>query len=79
MISSENNLRIIPDLLSSNGYYRISPAEKGYWMEYFQECSLDTDSLKDYYIKTVKKEAIEFLHEFMEYVEKTCVKSYQED
>ena len=73
MISSENNLKIMPDMLSSSGYYRISPEEKGYRLEYFQECSLDTDLLKDSYIKTVKKKAIEFLHDFREYVEKTCV------
>jgi hypothetical protein len=73
MISSENNLKILPDMLSSSGYYRISPEEKGYRMEYFQECCLDTDILKDSYINKVKKEAIEFLLEFREYVEKTCV------
>jgi len=73
MISSENNLRILPDMLSPSGYYRISPEEKGYRMEYFQECCLDTDLIKDSYIKKVKKEAIKFLLEFREYVEKTCV------
>ena len=28
MISSENNLKILPEMLSSNGYYRISPDGK---------------------------------------------------
>ena len=73
MISSENNLRIIPEMLSSKGYYRVNPDDEGYRLEYFQECRLNPDDIKDSYIKTVKKEAIEFLHEFREYVEKTCV------
>jgi len=73
MISSENNLKIMPEMLFSRGYYRISPAEKGYRMEYFQECSLKPAFLKDSYIRTVKKEAIEFLQEFREYIIKTCV------
>lgn len=79
MISSENNLRIMPDMLSSIGYYRISEQEGGYQIEFFQECSLSTDCLKESYIRTVRKEAIEFLLEFREYVEKTCVQYYHEN
>jgi hypothetical protein len=73
MISSENNLRIIPEMLSSKGYYRINPDDGGYRMEYFQECKLNPEDIRDSYIKIVKEKAIEFLHEFREYTEKICV------
>jgi hypothetical protein len=73
MISSENNLKILPEMLSSNGYYRISPDDAGFRLEYFQECKLNPDDLKDSYIKTVREKAIEFLKEFREYTEKTCI------
>lgn len=73
MISSENNINIMPDLLSSSGYYQIRLEEECYRVEYFQECKLVPGFLKDSYINKVKKEAIEFLLEFREYVEKTCV------
>jgi len=74
LVSSENNLRIMPDIISSSGYYQISPSENAYRMEYFQECHLNTDHIMDSYLRTVRKEAIEFLYEFREYIEKTCLK-----
>lgn len=38
MTASKNNLRIIPELLSSTGYYQLSKEQQGYRLEYFQEC-----------------------------------------
>ena len=72
MISNRNNINIVPEMLSSTGYYQIRPEEEGCRVEYFQECKVKTGLLKDIYINNAKKEAIKFLQEFKEYIERTC-------
>jgi hypothetical protein len=72
MISSKNNLSIIPDVIYSAGYYQIKNEKDSYRVEYFQECQLKPGLLKSTYINKAKKEAIKFLQEFKEYIEKTC-------
>jgi hypothetical protein len=59
-------------MLSSTGYYQIRPEKEGCRVEYFQECKLKPGFFKDSYINKAKKEAIKFLQEFKEYIEKTC-------
>jgi|GEM_PF-733753 len=72
MISNKNNINIMPKVNSSKGYYQIKPERGGYSVEYFQECRLNPGFLKNAYINRAKKEAIQFLQVFKEYVEKTC-------
>jgi hypothetical protein len=72
MVSSQNNLTIMPKPLSSIGYYQIKAEKEGYQVVYFQECRLKTGLLKDVYMSQAKKEAIRFLREFKGYVERTC-------
>lgn len=72
MISSKNNINIMPQVLSSTGYYQIKPEKAGYLVEYFQTCQLKAGLLKDAYISQAKKQAIKFLREFREYIERTC-------
>jgi hypothetical protein len=72
MISNKSNISIVPEVLSSLGYYQIKPEQEGYRVEYFQECKLKPGFLKDTYINKAKKEAIKFLLEFKKYVERTC-------
>jgi len=72
MISSKNNINIMPKMLSSTGYYQIKQEKECYRVEYFQEGKLKPGFLKDTYINNAKKEAIKFLLEFKEYIEKTC-------
>lgn len=72
MISSENNINIMPRPLSSKGYYQIKPEKEGYRVEYFQECRLKTVLLQDAYIRQAKKDAINFLREFKDYIERIC-------
>lgn len=72
MISSTNNLSIIPDVISSTGYYQIKKEKDSCRVEYFQECQLKPGLLKGTYINNAKKEAIKFLREFKAYIEKTC-------
>ena len=72
MISSRNNLSIIPEVIYSKGYYQINNENEGYSVEYFQECKINPGILKYSYIYEAKKGAIKFLQEFKEYIEKTC-------
>ena len=72
MISSKNNINIMPQVLSSTGYYQITTEKVGYRVEYFQTCQLKAGLLKDAYLSQAKKQAIKFLKEFREYIERTC-------
>ena len=72
MISHKHNSGLMPEILSSSGYYQIKPEEEGYKVEYFQECTLKSALLKSAYISRAKKEAIKFMRELKEYIEKTC-------
>jgi len=72
MISSKNNLKIMPEVISSEGYYQIKKEKDGCRVEYFQECMLKPGFFKSTYIKKAKKEAIKFMHEFKKYIETEC-------
>ncbi len=72
MISSQNNLAMLPQVVTSSGFYQIQPENTCYRIKYFQTCRLKTGLLKDAYINQAKHEAIKFLHEFNEYIERTC-------
>ncbi len=72
MISNKNNINIMPEMISSTGYYQIKPEQKGFRVEYFQKSKLKPGLLKDIYINKAKKEAINFLLLFKEYIERTC-------
>lgn len=72
MISNKNRIAIMPEVVSSKGYYHIKPERDGFRLEYFQECKLKPGLLKNTYISKVKKEAIKFLNLFKGYIERTC-------
>ena len=72
MISSKNNLGVIPDVTYSTGYYQIGRGKEGYSVEYYQECELKSGVLRSRYINEAKKGAIKFLREFREYILETC-------
>jgi hypothetical protein len=72
MISHQHNSGLMPKILSSTGYYQIKLGEEGYKVEYFQECKLKSALFKGAYIRKAKKEAIKFMGELKEYIEKTC-------
>ncbi len=71
MISSNNNLNIVPEVLSSSGYYLIRAEKDGCRVEYFQECRLNRGLLKNIYINRAKKEAVKFLKVFENFLNKT--------
>ena len=72
MVSNKNNIAILPEVLSSIGYYQIKSETNGFRVEYYQECKLKSGLLKNAYINQAKKEAIKFLALFKKYVEKIC-------
>jgi hypothetical protein len=72
MLSSENNLKMMPELLSSTGYYHILQGNDHCRVEYFQECRLKAGLFMHAYIKEAKQEAMRFLHAFKTYVEWKC-------
>ncbi len=72
MLSSKNNLKIVPELISSTGYYYIIKEKDRCRVEYFQECMLKPGFFKKAFINEAKKEAIIFLHEFKKYIERKC-------
>lgn len=72
MISNQNNLDLMPTVLSSKGYYQISAEADGYRVEYFQECRLKSSYLLAAYMNQLEKEAIKFLREFKACLEKAC-------
>jgi len=72
MLSSKNNLKIMPEVISSTGYYQIIKEKDRCRVEYFQECLLKPGFFKSAYINEAKQEAIKFLHEFKKYIERKC-------
>jgi len=72
MLSSNNNLKIMPEILSSTGYYQIREEQDYCRVEYFQECTLEPGFLKRAYIREAKHEALTFLHAFHQYIEGKC-------
>lgn len=72
MLFSKNNLKVMPDVISSTGYYHIVREKDRCRVEYFQECTLKPGVFKSAYINEAKQEAIKFLHEFKKYIERKC-------
>ena len=72
MISSQNNLNIMPDMISSSGYYQLENERDSCRVEYFQECEFKSGLLKSIYINNAKKQAIKFLYVFKRYLEGAC-------
>jgi hypothetical protein len=72
MISSKNNLKMMPEMVSSEGYYQITKEKELCRVEFFQECILKSGLFLRGYINAAKQESIEFLHEFKNYLENQC-------
>ncbi len=72
LLSSENNRNIMPQMLSSFGYYQVKQLGAYCILEYYQQCQLTEKSITKLYIKKVKKKAIKFMHEFFEYASFFC-------
>ena len=72
MISSRSNIGIADIVLTSMGYYQFRPENNGFRIEYFQEARLKSSLFTKLYISAAKNDAIKFLLNYKEYMEKTC-------
>jgi len=72
MISNQSNIKIADIVLTSMGYYQFRPENNGFRIEYLQECHLKSSPLTKTYISGAKKDAIKFLLDYKEYMERTC-------
>lgn len=72
LISSWNSHAFMPQMLSSTGYYKITPSDKSTLVEYYQECHLTKNQISGLYLYLVEKKAIEFLYLFSRYAESHC-------
>ena len=79
LVSSENNLSIMPRMTSSKGFYQIKQQGEYSIVEYYQQCQLREGLITKLYLDSAKKEAIKFLHRFFKYADSFCNKSESTD
>jgi hypothetical protein len=79
LVSSENNLSIMPRMTSSKGFYQIKQQGEYCIVEYYQQCQLREGLITKLYLDSAKKEAIKFLHRFFKYADAFCNKSGSTD
>jgi hypothetical protein len=72
LVSSENNLSIMPELLYSTGYYHVIQQNGYVVMEYFHECRVTEKSITRLYLNRLKDEAIKFMYRFSDYACEQC-------
>lgn len=72
LISSENNLAIMPRMISSSGYYQIKQQGEYCIVEYYQQCQLTDELITKLYLNRAKKEAIKFMLKFFKYADTFC-------
>jgi hypothetical protein len=74
LLTSVNSSTLMPKMLSSTGYYRITNQSNATIMEYFQEFTLSESILTNIYKEQLKIEAIRFINFFSEYAKSSCEK-----
>lgn len=72
LLSSYNNRKVMPQILSSSGFYQIHKEGEFYLVEYYQECQLTEHGVTKLYLQRAKKGAIKFMHVFSEYAVSFC-------
>lgn len=72
LISSENNKTIMPEMISSSGFYQAKQRGNDIIVEYYQQCKITKSSITNMYLSRVKKEAIQFMKRFSKYTNKKC-------
>lgn len=73
MISNKSNIPLFDFIISSDGYFKFSAENNGYRIEYFQECLLSSDLVAIPYVPEAKNDALNFIKDYKEYLEKTCI------
>jgi hypothetical protein len=72
LVSSKNSHAIMPQMVSSSGFYHIYRSNDTITIEYCQQCLLTKSLITDLYLQAVKKRAIEFIYLFKEYAINYC-------
>ena len=72
LISSKNNHSLMPSMISSSGYYKLTKLKEALSVEYYQQCRLTKSYLTSIYQNSMKKKAVEFLYVFRDYSQKHC-------
>ncbi|MFC2087561.1 hypothetical protein ACFLSA_05335 [Bacteroidota bacterium] len=72
LVSSENNRSIMPQLISSDGYYQLKQQGKSFLLEYFQQFQITEARITKLYLNRVKKEAIKFMYGFFQFTKEHC-------
>ena len=72
LLSSHNNSKIMPQILSSSGFYQINKDGEFQIVEYYQECQLTEKVITKLYLKRAKKDAVKFMYLFSEYAATFC-------
>ncbi len=72
MIAGNQDIKLIPQVLSSSGYYEIIPEKDGYQVVYLHQDRLSPSFSRDIYLYLAKKEAVKFLQGLKNYIEREC-------
>lgn len=72
MLSSKNSHSIMPKMIESSGYYKITDMDGYCKVEYSQKCELTKVAITKLQMNIVKKGATEFLYRFKKYALKIC-------
>ncbi len=72
LLSSINNLSVMPVMISSSGYYKVSSRNDTTTVEYYQQCRLRGAPLTSFYMKKAEEEALHFMQRFYEYAVAHC-------
>lgn len=72
MIAGHQNIKLLPEVLSSSGYYEIIPEKDGHQVVYLHQDRLSPSFCRDIYVYLAKKEAVKFLEELKKYIERKC-------
>jgi hypothetical protein len=72
LVSSKNNLVLIPMLISSSGYFQIKQDKDFAIVEYYQECRITEKAITKLYASRMKNEAVKFINLFAVYASENC-------
>lgn len=75
LVSSENSLSIMPQLISSSGFYQVKNENNSLILEYYQQCQVTEEIITNIYLNQVEEEAINFIYRFYEYAIDFCKNS----
>jgi hypothetical protein len=67
MIDYNQNIDILPSIISSTGYYQVTQDSSGCLVRYYQSVALSR-RIEGWYAKRLKKETLQFFEDLMHYI-----------